>query len=216
MRDAQLLKFIISVNHKIAEIRELDKLLSYAMEQALELVEAEFGYIVLRNQAGEFEQEIFRVEDNAEEEQMADGVSHSIVQDVINSRKSLVLTNAMTDPRFSDVQSVLTRRLRSVMCVPLQTQNNIIGAVYVENRSVAGMFHQEDVEPLEFFANQAAVLIENARLFQQAQQEIERRKAIEIEIRELNAELENRVRIRTNELEYANQELEALSLLNLT
>jgi signal transduction histidine kinase/ActR/RegA family two-component response regulator len=51
------------------------------------------------------------------------------------------------------------------MCVPLITQERTIGAIYVENRSVEGLFMPENVKPLMLFANQAAASIENARLY---------------------------------------------------
>jgi signal transduction histidine kinase len=83
---------------------------------------------------------------------------------VVKSSTPLVLSNAMTDPRFGEAHSVMHLKLRSVMCVPLITQNETIGAIYVENRSVRGRFREQDLPPLELMANQASVAIENARL----------------------------------------------------
>lgn len=72
------------------------------------------------------------------------------------------------------------------MSVPLISRGRMIGAIYVENRSDKGVFMQEDCEPLEFFAAQAAVAIENALL---------------------NDDLESRVAVRTANLAQINEKL---------
>ncbi|MEM7113691.1 MAG: GAF domain-containing sensor histidine kinase [Chloroflexota bacterium] len=86
------------------------------------------------------------------------------MEEVVQKGESLVLSNAMSDPRFYQAESVMYLRLRSIMCVPLMRQKEVSGAIYVENRSIKGRFRQDDVAPLEIFANQAAVAIENAAL----------------------------------------------------
>src|SRR5262249_33128150 len=58
---------------------------------------------------------------------------------------------------------------RSVLCVPLTYKGKITGAVYVDNRLQAALFSEREKNILVAFANQAAVAIENARLFMQVQ-----------------------------------------------
>ena len=181
-----LLEYVISVSRHMAETRNLNDLLQYAMDEVILLVGAERGYIVLVDEKGTLD---FRVKCNFEigdTDNIKDEISFSILNEVIDTKKSLVLTNAMTDARFALAQSVYTHHLRSVMCVPLITQNRTVGAIYVENRTVKGLFRESDVKPLELFANQAAVSIENAHLY---------------------ADLEARVDRRTIELEKANKDL---------
>src|SRR5581483_1168231 len=69
------------------------------------------------------------------------------------------------DPRFAANLSVMSYSLRSILCVPLLAKDRLIGVVYVDNRIRAGLFTERDRELLRMFANQAAVAIENARLF---------------------------------------------------
>jgi signal transduction histidine kinase len=80
------------------------------------------------------------------------------------------------------------------MCVPLVSRGQTIGALYVENRSLAGRFAQDDLMPLKYFASQAAVSIENAAL---------------------NEDLEARVAARTAELREANERLGTLRMLDM-
>ena len=59
--------------------------------------------------------------------------------------------------------------LRSAMCVPLIGRRGVQGAIYIDNRIAAGRFSQADLELLSLFANQAAIAIENSRLYQATQ-----------------------------------------------
>jgi signal transduction histidine kinase/ActR/RegA family two-component response regulator len=147
----------------MAETHNLDALLPFVMDEVLQLVGAEHGYIVLIDEIG-------RLDFKAKRHHVStwhgdDEMSHSILQVVVEQGEPLVLGNAMMDPRFAQAKSVMSQNLRSVMCVPLITQERTIGAIYVENRSVEGLFMPENVKPLMLFANQAAASIENARLY---------------------------------------------------
>jgi signal transduction histidine kinase len=159
-----LLQHIIRVSRRVAEMRTLEPLLLYVIDEALQLVGAERGYIVLLRPGRELEFKVMRDQDGHDLSGGEDQISHSIVDEVTASGQPLVIRNAMAEPRFSQAASVLHLKLRSVMCVPLISQNGVIGALYVENRSVRGRFCQEDLPPLEIFANEVAVAIENAAL----------------------------------------------------
>ncbi len=65
-------------------------------------------------------------------------------------------------------QSVVILGLRSVMCAPLQLKDNILGVIYVDNRMQAGIFTQSDLELVSAIASNAAIAIDNARLYQLA------------------------------------------------
>ncbi|MCP5094626.1 MAG: response regulator [Chloroflexi bacterium] len=181
-----LLEYVISVSRYMVETKDLDSLLPYAIDEVLKLVGAERGYIVLKGKNGELDFKVKRDRDKGTLDKVNDEISYSILNQVISNGKSLVLTNAMMDPRFAMAKSVLVHHMRSVMCVPLITQNRTIGAIYVENRSVKGLFRDSDVQPLELFANQAAVSIDNANLY---------------------GDLERRVQKRTEELHLVNEQL---------
>jgi hypothetical protein len=161
---AELLQYVLTVSHRMAAMRSLEPLLAYTMDEVLHFVGAERGYIVLVTGAGELS---FKVQRDREGNDLAhgdDAISHSILSDVVATGRSLLLGNAMTDPHYGQAHSVLELQLRSVMCVPLITQSRPLGAIYVENRAVRARFRSQDLAPLELFANQAAVAIENAAL----------------------------------------------------
>ncbi len=164
LQGEELLTHLLAVSRKMAEMRALGPLLSYAVDEVLQLVGAGRGYIVLLQADGTFDFRIKRRADKSDIASEADTISHSVLDEVIQTQQSVLVRNAMMDSRFGGARSVMIMQLRSIMCAPLITQNRIIGAVYVENRSRAGRFAEENLAPLEFFSNQAAVAIENARL----------------------------------------------------
>ena len=114
-------------------------------------------------------------------------ISHTILRKTIANSKPIVVQDAIGDPEFKNLESVVALKLRSIMCVPLISSRGVLGVIYVENRSEKDVFSKEDLPPLEFLASQATVVIENAIL---------------------NDELERRVAARTEELEFVNKKLE--------
>jgi signal transduction histidine kinase len=95
---------------------------------------------------------------------------------------------------------------RSILCVPLQTKGQTIGALEVMNKG-SGPFDENDVRLLSLLAAPAATAIENARLYHRAQREIVQRKRAEAAVEAERALLARRVAERTVELREANAEL---------
>lgn len=93
-------------------------------------------------------------------------LSYTVVKDVVEGGQPVLTTNAQGDPRFSAQDSVISFQLRSIVCVPLYVRERLIGALYMDNRLRSGVFSKSDLPMLIAFANQAAVSIENARLFE--------------------------------------------------
>ena len=121
-------------------------------------------------------------------------VSRTVIRQVLESGSGILSTNAQKDPRFSGQVSVINYALRSILCAPLQTRGRTIGVIYVDNRAQIGLFQEDDLSLLETFATQAAVTIENARLYTQTDESLSAR-ITELETfsqinRELNAQLD--------------------------
>jgi signal transduction histidine kinase len=117
-----------------------------------------------------------------------------VINEVLKRGEGVVTSNAQTDTRFANHASVMRYSLRSIMCVPLRVRGEIIGVVYVDNSAKSGLFDNRDGEMLEALAIQAAVAIENARLYTQTDAALAERVA-ELEIlqqidRELNTGLD--------------------------
>ncbi|MGH2537841.1 MAG: GAF domain-containing protein [Candidatus Promineifilaceae bacterium] len=99
-------------------------------------------------------------------------ISRSIVASVAEGGAPVVTINAQADPRFAGRQSIVSHNLLSILCVPLANRGRLIGVIYADNRLTAGLFSEEDRDALAAFADQAAVALENARLFAQTREQL--------------------------------------------
>jgi adenylate cyclase len=148
----------------------LDEVLNEAMEEVIHLTGAERGYIILQDsETGELECRIARDQEQSQQSDNTFKGSNTILTDVLNTGEPLLTDNAYKDPRTQGNQSIAQLVLRSVVCVPLKHRDHVIGAVYVDNRLRASVFEDRELNLLMAFANQAAVAIENARLFSRVQ-----------------------------------------------
>jgi putative nucleotidyltransferase with HDIG domain len=91
-------------------------------------------------------------------------VSRTLVADVIEKGVSVFAHDAAADERFASGQSVIGQHVRSVMCVPLRTTDQTLGAIYVDSLSGAGRFTDADLELLAAIGNQAGVALHRVRL----------------------------------------------------
>jgi HD-GYP domain-containing protein (c-di-GMP phosphodiesterase class II) len=91
-------------------------------------------------------------------------VSRTLVADVLEKGVSTFAHDASADARFSQGHSVVEQRIRSVMCVPLRTADDILGALYVDSVSAPGRFSEADLELLAAVGNQAGVALHRVRL----------------------------------------------------
>jgi Nif-specific regulatory protein len=144
---------------------DLQKVLSRTLDLVLERLGAERGMIVLANRlTRDLEVAVTR---NLGGDIEGEGrlLSESVVRRVIESREPVLAVDAMTDGRFSGAQSIIARHIVSLLCVPLAIKDRLAGAIYVDHRESRHLFGQSDLEFLVAFADQAAVAIENARLY---------------------------------------------------
>ncbi|HET9225646.1 MAG TPA: sigma 54-interacting transcriptional regulator, partial [Thermoanaerobaculia bacterium] len=144
---------------------DFQEVLSRTMDLVLERLGAERGMIVLADRlTKELEVAVVR---NLGREDAAEGqkLSESVVRTVIETREPVLAVDALTDGRFAGSESIVARHILSILCVPLAIRDRIAGAIYVDHRESRHLFGQADLEFLLAFGEQAAIAIENARLF---------------------------------------------------
>ncbi|HSL47387.1 MAG TPA: adenylate/guanylate cyclase domain-containing protein [Anaerolineales bacterium] len=159
------LQALAGIGQVVNSTLEVDEVLQIVMDTIVRLTGAERGFLMLRDEQGEM---VIRTARNWEREsinQNESAISRTVVQRVIDSGEAILTTNAREDPRFDGQASIIAFNLRSILCVPLTVKSELIGVIYTDNRIRTGIFSESDRDLLLDFANQAAVSIENARLF---------------------------------------------------
>ncbi len=144
---------------------DLQVVLQQVMDAIVRLTRAERAMLLL-DVGGTLEVKMAR---NLSQETLDDAasrdISRSIVRRVAETGEPVVTINAQEDERFASQHSIVSYKLRSILCAPLKIRGETIGVLYADNRVASGIFGDADRDLLASFADQAAVAIDNARLF---------------------------------------------------
>ncbi|MFO1519422.1 MAG: sigma 54-interacting transcriptional regulator [bacterium] len=178
-------EYILTLNKYLNSEHNLDFLLKTILHNALELSHAERGLILLVDEKGTLEVKACL---NAELSPNLAQISTSIAERVLNSGEPVQTDDASGDNRFNEYQSVMILKLRSILCLPIQSRNKTVGVLYLDNRYRPGAFKRVNFKVLMAFCDQVGIAIENAKLINQYQQaELELRKKLEEAENEVSA-----------------------------
>jgi signal transduction histidine kinase len=185
------LELLYNVSQSLGASLELEEVLDRVVEAVIELTAAERCYLLLLD-ADSQQLEMGAAHGQDGESQPA--YSRTVIRTAVEQGTGLLTTDAQVDPRFADQESVVIHALRSILCTPLRWRGQMIGVLYADNPVQSGVFKETDLELLEALAVQAAIAIENARLYTQTDRRLRERVA-ELETlaqidRQLNATLD--------------------------
>jgi signal transduction histidine kinase len=169
-RREEELASLYEVGQEIVSILRLDRMLESILDRALVLVGAERGFLVLCDpERADLNVPVARQFSQGEVDSTQIEISHDIVRRVLAKREPVVTTNAQEDPRFQTSHSIILYQIRSVLAVPMLAKEDCIGAIYVDTRLSSRLFGEDDLALLVAMANQAAVAIQMARLYEDVQ-----------------------------------------------
>ncbi|MFC1851028.1 tetratricopeptide repeat protein [candidate division CSSED10-310 bacterium] len=157
---------LYKVSHDIISTLDLPNLLEKILDAAIKTVKAERGLLILYDEhRKDYEVKVARNMDRKTQDDMAT-VSGGVVERSVGQGIPIISTDASIDPRFKDNKSVIIFNIKSILCVPLKIKEKIIGALYVDNRALTNQFTEKDLDFLVVLANQAAISIDNAILYE--------------------------------------------------
>lgn len=204
---------LIKASQAISSEIILEKLLTKLMTILIENAGAQKGFLILSNQeqlriaaAKQVDQtEVTLLQsDLVESSQM---LPISVINYVVRTLSDVVLTNAIAAAPFNIDPFILKSRPQSILCAPILHQSKLIGIAYLENNLTTEAFTQSHLEVVRILSSQAAIAIENAKLYEDMttlnaglEQEIARRQQTEAALAESNRSLEQNVLERTREL----------------
>ncbi|WP_026909313.1 AAA family ATPase [Paucisalibacillus globulus] len=170
----------------------LNQLLKKLMQIVLTNSGAEHAYLLLNKEnklevvAVNYANGFLKVYEHPESVTKLTNLSVAIVDYVVNSKEVVVLADALNEGHFRRDAYIRENGIKSVLCMPILNQGTLIGIMYFENNQSTYAFSEEKIDVLSFIASQAAVSIEKAYLY---------------------ANLEGKVKERTNMLHVTNQSL---------
>lgn len=151
------------VSELLADAKDLQGVSDATLRAILEVTAADRAAVVLRRSGPDGGAELAAA--RSRDDGQADfTVSRTLIADVIDKGISTFAHDATLDERFSSGESVIGQQIRSVMCVPLRTTDDILGAIYADSLSGPGRFAEADLELLAAIGNQAGVALHRVRL----------------------------------------------------
>ena len=160
---------LIEISRDLASTLDLDTLLSDIVHAAADITAAEAASILLYDDTAR--QLYFQIATNIDEPTMRGLIvplDNSIAGWIVTNRQPVRIDDAHKDERFfGDVDQTIDYSTKSLLGIPLITKNKVVGVLEVVNKR-RGKFSDADESMLTVLGAQAAVAIENARLFQQS------------------------------------------------
>jgi GAF domain-containing protein len=180
---------VIKVSQAVSGEIVLEKLIDALMRMAIEQAGAERGLLIVpRGAEPRIEAEATTDGDTVVVQQRDQPVitatlPASVLHYVLRTRESVILDDAATQPLFASDPYIRQRRVRSALCLPLITQARLIGVLFLENSLAPGVFAPARIAVLKLLASQAAIALENARLYRDlAEREAKIRRMVDANI----------------------------------
>src|SRR5580704_4069220 len=146
---------LIRAGQELSENRPLAELFPVILDLAIQAVNAQRGVLL-----------ILEGENLVPKAHKGDGfrISSGVRDRVLKEKSSILVRDAQMDDAFKGRMSIVEQKVHTMMAVPLQTKERIIGLIYVDSPFVLREFTKDDLSLLTVMANVAAIRIENARL----------------------------------------------------
>ena len=199
-KEREIFLKLLEINRNLTARVVLKDLVELIIDTVVEVTGAERGFLLL------LVQDELRVEAarNMDRENVKDPeykVSDSIAKSVVESGTAEHASDVSQDKRFRTFQSKQPLTMKSVLCVPVRAGDRVVGAIYVDNRFQAGAFTDNHLRWLEILADQTAVAIRNARLFEENRDRNRDLEQAQGRLERLNLELEEKVLSKSLQLE---------------
>jgi predicted ATPase/signal transduction histidine kinase/tRNA A-37 threonylcarbamoyl transferase component Bud32 len=185
---SSLMKSTQAISESVVLSELLERLLSIAMENA----GAQVGVLCLQEGSTLYVEAIGSTADgNVEVLQhqpfkKSQHCPRSVLRLVVNTGEPLLLHDVSREPRFSRDEFIIQHRPLSVLCVPILHHGQFTGLIYLDNRLTSGAFSEEHIGILQLLSAQAAISIQNARLYAQLEDKVAERTK---ELRDAQAQL---------------------------
>ena len=168
-RQARDLDALLKISTGIGHIRDRESLQWQLLGLIFDVVPADRGAVLLTDDADEFDSAVAwdRVLGPAHPVR----VSRTVVRRVLQDRVGLVVSDVASDKSLRSVQTLKDLQVRSLLCVPLQSRDSVLGAIYLDSRSSAEHFDESHLQVMTAVAGIATLALDNVKHWEQLLQE---------------------------------------------
>lgn len=178
-RNVDKLKVLLQVSKALSSPQSLDKLLDKILNLLFEIINVDRAAILLLNEnKKKLECKAFKGKLTTNEK--TPFYSRQIINWVYKNGKVLATGDASADQRFKTAESVVKQQIHASMCIPLKPKEDIIGVLYLDNLYIQEIYSDEDIEFVTALAVQAAIAIDNTRLYERIESEAVLRSKLEL------------------------------------
>src|SRR5262249_15410246 len=166
---------VIKLSQAISGETVAEKLIDTIMRTAIEHAGAERGLLILaRGDEYRIVAEATTGSDTVavgpqQKNVTAADLPESVLRYVVRTRESVLLQDASSEKQFSADEYILRHQARSILCLPLLKETRLVGALYLENNLALHAFTPDQIVVLKLLASEAAVSLENIRLYDELQ-----------------------------------------------
>jgi|GEM_PF-3305708 len=186
-RQIARLRTLQQISRKLNSKLELEDALVNILDEAIQAVGAERGCLLMVNKAtDELEVRLCRRLQLSEFDGKPFRFSRTVIERVYREGEAVLTANAAEDPELTKADSVIRSSLRSILCVPLHSQGEMIGVLYLDNRLKVGQFQEDDLALVNAIGDQAAIALRNAQLHQEVVNRAQRQMQVLQHIQSLN------------------------------
>ncbi|NQE33480.1 trifunctional serine/threonine-protein kinase/ATP-binding protein/sensor histidine kinase [Microcoleus asticus] len=165
---------VIEASQALSSEIELEQLLTTLMQVVVKNAGAQTGALILN------EERNWRVAVHCTNRQdchldsllveESQAIPLSLINYVKRTKETLVFDNVSTQTTFASDSYIIQQQPKSVLCTPILHQGKVMGILYIENNVTIGAFTRDRVAILNILCSQAAISLQNARLYQQSQE----------------------------------------------
>ena len=175
MLDSEKLATVMEISSIISSTLNLSEVLAYIMDHVNQLTQSVASTLMLLdNKTGEL---VFSVPTGPKADELMDiriPPEKGIAGWVVKHEEPLLILDVKKDPRFyAEIDKIIGFETKSIVCVPLKTRTKLIGVLEVINKMDGTSFTEDDLLLLSIFASEAALAIENARVYSELENRLD-------------------------------------------
>jgi signal transduction histidine kinase/tetratricopeptide (TPR) repeat protein len=165
---------LFEIGQAICAVLDLDRLLRLIVDNVIDILQAERGFLMLKDRKGELQFHIARNHKKEDLSQEDFVISQTIVKKVLDTGEPILLADIENEENFKKTSSIMKLQLKSAICVPLSVGDTMLGVIYMDNSIQRTNFQKRELNLLSTLASQASIAIENGSLWTDLKKEKKR------------------------------------------